>query len=177
MVSHVAIAGTHAAGRQLLARIALLLSALTLFWISLLTLTRLPPPDDVLILDTLTTEADGRKSVRQLPHDWLAADPGPEKMLHILRIVQEAISNTLKHAGATTICVRTGVSGRRGFIEISDDGCGLQTQNCAGHGLINIQTRATRIGAELQLSSSDSGTSVKLLLDVITPDNPDQNNT
>jgi len=103
--------------------------------------------------------------VRPLPN-WL--DLGPQNALHTLRIIQEAITNTLKHAKASRIRVRTGTLEQhdppRLFIDIDDDGCGMNTQHSnGGRGLQNMQLRAQKIGAKLIINSDRSGTCLRLL--------------
>ena len=96
-------------------------------------------------------------------------DLGPEKVLQVLRILQEAISNVIKHAGASQITIQTeevttseGNSGV--FVKISDDGKGMKTSNGNGRGLNNMRRRAEQIGAKLDIQSQSSGTIVSLRL-------------
>ncbi|MGH8530639.1 MAG: sensor histidine kinase, partial [Nevskiales bacterium] len=95
---------------------------------------------------------------------------GPDKALQVLRILQEAIANILKHAKARTVTVRTGtepaIEGRLAgvFIEVLDDGVGLQPAASHGRGLNNMQSRAERIGGRLQVQAQAKGTSVRLWL-------------
>jgi len=95
---------------------------------------------------------------------------GPEKALQVMRIVQEAIANVLKHAGATELRVRTGVEERNGcaaaVLRIEDDGRGLgaPAPGGAGRGLANMRRRAERIGARLEVRSEGQGTAVRLEL-------------
>lgn len=98
---------------------------------------------------------------------------GPEKALHILRILQEALTNCLRHAQASEVTLSTGCQttpdGRQHiFIDISDNGCGFQPQlnNHSGRGLKNLQRRAQMVGGELTLSSTRQGTQLHLSLPV-----------
>jgi len=90
---------------------------------------------------------------------------GYEITLNVLRIVQEAINNSVRHAEAQCIrlsltpCTETG--GIR--IEISDDGRGVQ-QASAGRGMGHMHLRAKRIGAELKVASSNQGTKICICL-------------
>jgi signal transduction histidine kinase len=104
---------------------------------------------------------------------------GPEQSLHLMRIFQEAVTNAVKHARATTISVRTGTAhdaaGRDcAYVEVADDGCGFGTaQNGAagttGRGLRNMRRRAEELGGELVVSSVAQGTAVRLLLPLSHP--------
>jgi signal transduction histidine kinase len=77
--------------------------------------------------------------------------------MHIFRIVQEAISNVIKHASATQIIIQF-ESKREGTytLTISDNGKGFDTQGkYDGHyGLENIQQRASEINATLSIESN-----------------------
>jgi len=85
--------------------------------------------------------------------------------LQILRILQEAVTNALKHANASEITVETGTENERGFVIVSDNGRGLPDgQTVCGRGLGNIQRRADAINATLQIESNTNGTALKLTL-------------
>ena len=97
------------------------------------------------------------------PLDWL----DPRNALHILRILQEAFTNTLKHTRATQIRVTTGVEDGYVTVTIADNGGGFavaQAQASGGKGLANQQRRAQAIGAEIMLASNDAGTTLTLKL-------------
>ena len=100
---------------------------------------------------------------------------GPRKALHVIRIVQEAITNSLKHSGAKTIRVSTGESDNRAgqagvWLEVADDGVGLGSESSAAHngrrGLANMRTRAASLDAKLTVSGSERGTTVRLWLPI-----------
>ncbi len=92
-------------------------------------------------------------------------DLGYEITLNVLRIVQEAINNSVRHAAARTIRFSlTSCKESHGiYIEISDDGQGIQ-QAPAGRGMGHMQLRAQRIGAELKVASSSQGTTITICL-------------
>ena len=99
---------------------------------------------------------------------------GPEKALQIMRILQEFVTNTLKHAQARTITLSTETreeAGQRAVIlTIRDDGTGIQKNphRPTGYGLNNMQKRAKLINVALQLDSSDQGTRIILTLPLET---------
>ena len=87
---------------------------------------------------------------------------GPEQVLQLMRIVQEAFTNILKHARARTITVRTTTaqlaSGEPAIaVEIEDDGAGLQPGRPAGRGLANMRRRAAALAAEIEVGSAAGG--------------------
>ncbi|WP_412553559.1 sensor histidine kinase [Shimia sp. MIT1388] len=94
----------------------------------------------------------------------LNTDVPPEHVLHILRILQETVTNVLRHAQATTIFVSAQQQGGTTVIEVRDDGRGLPDEGArsSGRGLGNIRKRAVAIGAEAIWHSDASGTSLRL---------------
>ncbi|GMR02800.1 MAG: hypothetical protein BMS9Abin20_1150 [Acidimicrobiia bacterium] len=86
----------------------------------------------------------------------------------LLQIVREAISNALRHSGATSISVSLAVDVRSLFLSITDDGCGFDVRGAPrGLGLANMRTRARRAGGDLEVASSEGrGTSVEARIPV-----------
>jgi signal transduction histidine kinase len=76
------------------------------------------------------------------------------------RIVQEALTNVLKHADAR--CVRVAVAFQRNQLdlEVSDDGAATGTSTVTeggGHGLIGMRERATIFGGTITAGTSSAG--------------------
>jgi signal transduction histidine kinase len=96
------------------------------------------------------------------PTPWL----GPGDYLHVLRIVQEAIVNTVRHAGAQRVVVQTGQrageDGRAGlFIAVEDDGRGIDPARlgrAGSRGLRHMRQRADRLAGSLRVDVADPGT-------------------
>jgi len=92
----------------------------------------------------------------------------PEAVLHVLRIIQEAVTNSLRHAGADRVEVKlTSLGGkpRQLHVSIRDDGRGLSTPTpLGGRGLKNMKARAKELGGVLRIDGSRSGTKVDLTL-------------
>jgi signal transduction histidine kinase len=91
------------------------------------------------------------------------------KALHLVRIVQEAVSNSIKHAEATNILVLSEVVNNKWKITVSDDGKGFDYTRAAeeegGNGLGNILQRAVEAGFEANISSEESkGTIVTIII-------------
>ncbi|MEW6269948.1 MAG: ATP-binding protein, partial [Thermodesulfobacteriota bacterium] len=89
---------------------------------------------------------------------------GPEQMLNLLRIVQEAITNAVKHGDPSVIEVATAVDDGRLVIAVRDDGRGLPERVERGRGLANMERRAQELGGVLRISSHGEGTVVELRL-------------
>jgi signal transduction histidine kinase len=126
-----------------------------------------------IALDWRATSADG------LPvHPELR----PWHVVQILRLLDEALTNAVKHAGATRIQVTIATvmddAGRPcGCISVEDDGKGFDLSEDGtaatrrgGRGLRNMKNRAAQCGAELELVSTAAGTRVRLKLPYRFPD-------
>ncbi len=90
----------------------------------------------------------------------------PDEQIEMFRIVQEALANARKHAGARRVEVRIGEQDGRRLVTIADDGDGFDGgADSSGHGLRNIRARAAAIGGTLRLRTAPgAGTSVEVCL-------------
>ena len=92
----------------------------------------------------------------------------PETALHVLRIIQESVTNTLRHSGAGRVDMKIAAFGdepRQLHVSIRDDGRGLPTPKpSGGRGLENMKFRAAELGAVLRTEGSRSGTLVDLTI-------------
>jgi signal transduction histidine kinase len=112
------------------------------------------------------------------PTPWL----GPQDYLQVLRIVQEALVNVVRHAQARRVAVTTGrradERGRPGIlIEVCDDGCGrpqAAAERAGGRGLRNMRERAERLAGSLRVEAADAATGrgVRVALWLPAPDPP-----
>ena len=98
----------------------------------------------------------------------------PEPEVQVFRIVQEALANVVKHAGASSARVRIERRADAVLVDIEDDGRGVRKgagNGEAGHyGLDIMRERAHRIGGELSIRSLPRrGTRVRLTLPVPAP--------
>jgi signal transduction histidine kinase len=96
------------------------------------------------------------------PDDLVLA---PGTSLQVLRMVQEAINNTIKHAQASVINFEVVDSVRPGHIAIAvrDNGTGFGPEGPhAGRGLAGMRRRAMAAGVGLDVRSSAAGTSVQI---------------
>jgi signal transduction histidine kinase len=82
----------------------------------------------------------------------------------LLRIVQEFIQNSLKHASCKNIGVGIRHSGGLVHLTMQDDGTGFDTatENTNGIGIRNMKKRAGLIGGTFDLQSSPHGTSATI---------------
>jgi two-component system nitrate/nitrite sensor histidine kinase NarX len=91
----------------------------------------------------------------------------PDVQVQLLHVVQEALSNVRKHAGATQVCVRVDPH-PDWHIEVRDDGCGFSVgakpvDDDPHVGLRIMRERAAAVGAQVHVHSAPgSGTRVVL---------------
>ncbi len=85
----------------------------------------------------------------------------------LYRIAQEALHNTVKHAGASTVGLRL-LAGREAIaLEVRDDGAGFDPAAAfPGHlGLQSMRERAAQVGGTLELTSTPGvGTRVRVVI-------------
>jgi two-component system sensor histidine kinase UhpB len=94
----------------------------------------------------------------------------PDAELALYRIVQEALANAVRHAGASRIKVSLRADDDSVSAEIDDDGRGLASDrgegdDVLGMGLVGMQERARNAGGELEIQSvPGAGTRVRVVL-------------
>ncbi len=90
----------------------------------------------------------------------------PDEQIQVLHVVQEALSNVRKHAGAQHVEVRV-IQEPAWRFEVSDDGRGFDTENGRFDethvGLRIMRERAQRIGASLSVRPREGGGTVVAL--------------
>ena len=99
--------------------------------------------------------------------DEAAAALSPAQSIEALQIAREAISNSLRHGGASFVTVRLHQIDREVCLLVQDNGTGFDSENLAssGFGLGNMQARASRIGGHVRVDSQPTaGTRVVLTL-------------
>lgn len=98
-------------------------------------------------------------------HDGVADAADPDVALQVYRIVQEALSNALRHAGAETVWVYFGVDDEDLVVEVEDDGVGfvLDGDRTRSLGLYSMNRRAHSVGATLAVETRPgAGTTVRV---------------
>jgi signal transduction histidine kinase len=140
----------------------------------------LRPPllDEVGVVPALRAFLDaqsGHSGVKMaLMMDGIEGRLAPETEMVCYRIVQEAVTNVLRHASAHTITVSIERSDRAIAIDVRDDGRGFEPSETLdradgnGHlGVVGMRERAQSLGGTFNLSSRrGSGTSVSATLPV-----------
>ena len=100
-------------------------------------------------------------------------ETGETADLTIYRIVQEALTNVFRHAGATSVDVTiepaeppAGMRGNRGCarVRVRDNGRGLEPDHKLGLGLTGMRERILALGGTLTVASGDGGVTVEALV-------------
>lgn len=85
----------------------------------------------------------------------------------LFRVVQEALTNVMRHAAANSVAITLKQTSQGCAIEVRDDGRGFDVLATRKHsyGLVGIEERVSMLGGELDIvSSPGSGTSLKVKL-------------
>ena len=144
-------------------------------------MSNLEDRDPVLILGSLRFRLAPRLQAAGVQLDWqVLGDIAPQawldapNALHLLRIVQEAVTNAVRHGHATRVLLRVEPLGQGVGVAIIDNGVGLgQPGPQGGHGLDNMRRRAQVLGATLSVQPHpDGGTAVTLSKPADWPESP-----
>ena len=103
--------------------------------------------------------------VRLAVEDRAAKALSTEQSLHLIRVIQEAVSNCIKHGHAKEARVSLKMLKQGIRLSVRDNGCGFNQDNAkrTGHGLANMAARARKIGGRFTiLSKVNEGTSIVL---------------
>lgn len=106
-------------------------------------------------------KAEGEASAKKILHHT--------KALHVVRIVQEAVTNAVKHAAAINISLSSNQHDGKWELTVVDDGKGFDYEAMRhtepGNGLMNMNQRATESGITFTVTSmSGNGTKVTILI-------------
>jgi signal transduction histidine kinase len=131
-----------------------------------------------------------RTAAQLRPHamklDWHVRGEGipacpdirPWHVIQVMRLLDEAVTNAVKHSGAKTVKVSLETifeegEAPTGQITVEDDGCGFAMpdgsqaagrEGRSGRGLLNMRRRAELCGAHFHITSGKQGTSIHLHL-------------
>jgi signal transduction histidine kinase len=148
-----ALTGVERAGRTALAEMRLLLGAMRRDGDAL----ELGPQPGLDGLDSLVGEV-GRAGLPVRVHLDGDRVPLPRAIdLSAYRIVQEGLTNALKHAHASHAEVTVRYSSKELQLEIRDDGRGATTTDGLGHGLVGIRERVKIYGGEMTTGTATGG--------------------
>ena len=86
----------------------------------------------------------------------------------MLRVLQEALTNVVKHAQASHVSVRLARVAEGIRLDVEDDGRGFDARTPASHGrgLANMRARAERLDARLETCTQPGATRITLAVPV-----------
>ena len=84
---------------------------------------------------------------------------------NLLRIAQEALTNSVRHSGAASIGIRLAYRTGSVELEIGDSGRGMSGTEPSGFGVDGMRERARQIGGEIQILS-DPGRGTRIVVTV-----------
>lgn len=84
----------------------------------------------------------------------------------VYRVIQEALTNVLRHARASKVHVHAIIAGHALDIDVSDDGIGFPVDNVFGRGLTGMHERARALSGSLSLLRADERTHVRCRLPI-----------
>jgi two-component system sensor histidine kinase UhpB len=119
-------------------------------------------------------------AIETLVHFWKSRRPDIEFTLHVeaeplddrrtavaFRVVQESLSNAVRHANPTRVDIRVENTGDGCVIEVADDGAGMQADGSPkGLGLLGMRERVHAIGGRFTIGrgAGSSGVAIHALL-------------
>lgn len=123
-----------------------------------------PPAPGLAQLDGLITLADSAGLHVELVRDGNPIAVPAAVDVAAYRIVQESLTNVVRHAGASTAIVSLRYRGRQLEVEVRDDGRGPDANSPGesdrgdrGHGILGMRERAETVGGQLTTRSAPEG--------------------
>ncbi len=115
-------------------------------------------------IEWLAQDVQDRAGIRcQVVLQGFNKEPEPNKGTAIFRIVQEAMTNAIRHAGASKMRISQRINGSGAVISIADDGRGIKSEELSGRksfGIVGMQERAQSFGGKVTISGGRHGTRV-----------------
>ena len=120
------------------------------------------------LVDLNRRMARGRYELELLVEDDFPARLPNKAGQELTRLVQEALTNVRRHAKANHVRVELGLDGGLAYVEISDDGCGFDSERATtGMGRQSMRHRALELGGEFSVESAPGeGTRVRFSIPV-----------
>jgi PAS domain S-box-containing protein len=90
---------------------------------------------------------------------------GQDIELALFRVLQESLTNVHRHSGSNTVAIRLDADSRQVRLEIEDQGKGGANGLARpGVGIVGMRERVENLAGELEISSKESGTCVRVVL-------------
>jgi signal transduction histidine kinase len=117
----------------------------------------LAPQPSLARLDALVADVERAGLPVELVVEGRPAELPPGIDLSAYRIVQEALTNALKHAGPARARVLVRYGEGEVELEVADDGAAAGNGDGDGHGLIGIQERVAMVGGDVEAGRRPEG--------------------
>jgi signal transduction histidine kinase len=114
------------------------------------------------LAETIGADGGGLRIAVDVPAELPALPAAVEVAAY--RVVQEALTNVVRHADAGRACVRLAVDDETLTVEVADDGRGLPAEWVAGVGLTSMRERAEEMGGTCRVEAGEGGTRVLAVL-------------
>ena len=134
----------------------------------------LRPPilDDLGIAEAIVwqvKEFTGRTGIEcEFEDDLDDFEPDLERATTLFRVFQETLTNIVRHAGATRVCVTLGQNDKNVSLQVQDNGCGIspsQVSSLRSLGLLGMRERAMVWGGNVLIHGiPDGGTTVNITI-------------
>ncbi len=123
------------------------------------------------ITDNLKTEVERINTSHTIHAEYFTSTTflpmQAEAQVMLFRIVQEALQNSIKHANANNITIRTLFGDEHITVTVDDDGVGIKTdEKSNGVGIMNMQHRTKLLGGTIAWNTLLQGTQVLITLPV-----------
>ncbi len=130
--------------------------------------------DDAGLESALTVYLEGieRQTGLQIEYkrSGVEAPVSKEIAIHLYRIVQEAVNNVVRHAGAKRAWVRIGFAEHALTLEVEDEGVGYPAMTAQGLGLVSMRERGDLIGGSIEfLRGTTGGALIRVVVPVTAP--------
>jgi signal transduction histidine kinase len=116
----------------------------------------LTPQPGLAQLEGLIEDARAAGADLQLVRDGRAADLPAGLDLAAFRVVQEALTNVLRHARPPRACIRVSCRSSELVVEVSDAGASTEPAR-PGRGIAGMRERVALYGGELEIGPQESG--------------------
>jgi signal transduction histidine kinase len=124
--------------------------------------------DNLGLFPALTWLCEENCGLAGLAHEEHMPEEEPplsdDARIAVFRIVQEALTNVMKHAQARRVVLTVAVAGEELVVSLQDDGRGMRPNPSghAAHGLMTMRHRAMSTGGELSVASGpETGTLIR----------------
>ena len=87
----------------------------------------------------------------------------------VYRVIQEGVTNVLRHANAGAMKITATLQSDQLFIEVADNGAGIPPNNAFGRGLTGMHERVRALGGTFELLRDNGLTCIRCRLPVVKP--------